>query len=226
MSKRHARPETNTRGLTSSRYDGPWNSEFSERYGQVTPAEVDGSPIAKLEMAALELLERDGVLAGLNLREVADVAGVTRGLVYHHFGTRQSLLRSALERFARNRRATVIRRGEIPGPERIRTFVPGLVDDPVSVRILALLILDGAEEFVALPYAKETRANLERDVDAGILTGDVDPDALQAGVLAAAYGWALYRKAFASSLGREASELDADVLEMVERMWQPRHSSK
>ena len=43
---------------------------------------------AALQTAALDLLERNGVLAGLNLREVADEAGVNRGLVYHYFGTR------------------------------------------------------------------------------------------------------------------------------------------
>src|SRR5262245_36628667 len=49
-----------------------------------------------LQKAALALLERNGVLAGLNLREVAEEAGVNRGLVYHYFGSRRALLRAAL----------------------------------------------------------------------------------------------------------------------------------
>src|SRR5215475_1197825 len=36
---------------------------------------------AALQKAALSLVERNGVLAGLNLREVAEEAGVNRGLV-------------------------------------------------------------------------------------------------------------------------------------------------
>jgi AcrR family transcriptional regulator len=56
-----------------------------------------------LQKAALLLLERNGVLAGLNLRQVADEAGVNRGLVYHYFGSRRDLLRAALRSDVRER---------------------------------------------------------------------------------------------------------------------------
>jgi len=39
-------------------------------------------------------LNRDGVLAGLNLREVAAEAGINRGLGHHYFGSRRDLLRA------------------------------------------------------------------------------------------------------------------------------------
>ena len=52
----------------------------------------------KLIDVALELIRNKGVLAGLNLREVADGAGVNRGNIYHYFGSRQELLRSAINR--------------------------------------------------------------------------------------------------------------------------------
>ena len=42
--------------------------------------------------AALDLLDERGVLAGLNLREVADRVGVTPANIYHLFGSRQGLL--------------------------------------------------------------------------------------------------------------------------------------
>ncbi|MCP4004306.1 MAG: helix-turn-helix transcriptional regulator, partial [bacterium] len=48
--------------------------------------------------AALDLIRRNGVLAGLNLREVADGAGVNRGNIYHYFGSRRELLRAAITR--------------------------------------------------------------------------------------------------------------------------------
>ena len=48
--------------------------------------------------AALDLIRRNGVLAGLNLREVAAAAGVNRGNIYHYFGSRQELLRAAISR--------------------------------------------------------------------------------------------------------------------------------
>ena len=47
---------------------------------------------------ALDLILHNGVLAGLNLREVADGAGVNRGNIYHYFGSRRELLRAAIAR--------------------------------------------------------------------------------------------------------------------------------
>ena len=52
----------------------------------------------KLIEVALKLLRDKGILAGLNLREVADGAGVNRGNIYHYFGSRQELLRAAINR--------------------------------------------------------------------------------------------------------------------------------
>jgi AcrR family transcriptional regulator len=47
---------------------------------------------------ALDLIRNNGVLAGLNLREVAEGAGVNRGNIYQYFGSRQELLRAAINR--------------------------------------------------------------------------------------------------------------------------------
>jgi len=54
---------------------------------------------AALTTAALRLLDRDGVLAGLNLREGAAEAGINRGLRHHYFGSRRDLLRADTRRF-------------------------------------------------------------------------------------------------------------------------------
>ena len=47
----------------------------------------------KLIDVALDLIRQRGVLSGLNLKEVAEAAGVNRGNIYHYFGSRQELLR-------------------------------------------------------------------------------------------------------------------------------------
>jgi len=52
----------------------------------------------RLIEVALELIREKGVLAGLNLRKVAEGAGVNRGNIYHYFGSRQELLRAAINR--------------------------------------------------------------------------------------------------------------------------------
>jgi len=46
--------------------------------------------------AAVEVVGNKG-LRGLTYREVARVAGVTHGLVAHHFGTRQALIKATLD---------------------------------------------------------------------------------------------------------------------------------
>lgn len=64
------------------------------------PAPTPNRPAteAALQRAVIDLLERHGVLVGLNLPEVADEAGANRGLVYHYFGSRRDLLPAALWR--------------------------------------------------------------------------------------------------------------------------------
>ena len=180
---------------------------------------TEESTESRLEAAALRLLDRDGVLAGLNLREVAQEAGVTRGLVYHHFGSRRSLMRSALDRHIRRRRSTVVRREKLPARERLDSFFKASINDPTSIRLLTLLLLDGDEGVSALPYSRESREADLRDIEAGLLASDIDVDAIQGGLIAAVYGWALYRTTFAASLGRRPEELDPGVLEMISRMW-------
>jgi len=65
----------------------------------------------------------DGGLRRLTYREVAREAGVTQGLVSHHFGSRAELVRAALEHAAR----TSLARSPIkPPPERLEDLSAGL----------------------------------------------------------------------------------------------------
>lgn len=185
-------------------------------------AESTDQVSTRLERAALRLLERNGVLAGLNLREVAAEADAARGLVYHHFGSRRGLLRAALENAIGRRRSAFVRRSKLPAPERLRDFFRRTVRDPSDVRLLTLLLLDGDEGVRALPFAVETTEAYQRDQEASRIADDLDAAAMQAGLISSVYGWALFRKSFASSLGRRPEDLDADVLTMIERSWAPR----
>ena len=89
-------------GSPPRRHYVAWRSVQPVRHAMLTgcrrptPPRTPNRPAteAALQRAALDLLGRNGVLAGLNLREVADEAGVNRGLVYHYFGSRRDLLRA------------------------------------------------------------------------------------------------------------------------------------
>ncbi len=65
----------------------------------------------------------EGGLRRLTYREVAREAGVTQGLVTHHFGTRAELIRAALEHASR----TSLARSPIePPPDRLEDLSAGL----------------------------------------------------------------------------------------------------
>lgn len=173
---------------------------------------------AALEEAAVALLRRDGVLAGLNLREVADEAGVNRGLVYHYFGSRGNLLRKALRR--RGETGLQKLRALQPSPfvERQLRFVQTLLDDPEPVMLRTLLLLDRTEHLTMMPLKGNTQARLREAVKTGELDPDLDRMALHAFLVTSVYGYVLYREAFAAELDVDIASLDADYVELYKRI--------
>ena len=172
---------------------------------------------AALEAAALRLLNRDGVLAGLNLREVAAEAEVNRGLVYHYFGSRQDLLRAALRADARRRFAEVAQSADLPLRERFCRFLQAMVRHRRAVGLATLLVQDGDRSLRTMPLREVTLQALERDVEEGHLD-DVDLDAVHVAMVSLAYGFVLYRERFAAELGVGVSELDRRFAAIADRM--------
>jgi AcrR family transcriptional regulator len=170
---------------------------------------------AKLEEAALALLRRDGVLAGLNLREVADTAGVNRGLVYHYYGSRGKLLRRALRRRGQPNLERLRAADELPARERWRRFFEIVCAAPEPVELATLLLLDHTEHIRAMPRRDETRRCIERDVADGLVDPELDLVALHTVLVTAVYGYVLYREAFAKELGVPLPELDERVAELL-----------
>jgi AcrR family transcriptional regulator len=173
---------------------------------------------AALEAAALALLERNGVLAGLNLREVADEAGVNRGLVYHYFGSRRDLLRAALGSDVRERLRDL--REGLRGPARVRyvNSLRTMLHHRRAVVLSALLVLDGDKNVRLDADPEGRRRRFQREIDAGDLPPDIDGDALWVGMSSLIYGYALFRGRFSEELGVPQEELDARVEEAVDRL--------
>lgn len=173
---------------------------------------------AALEAAALRLLERDGVLSGLNLREVAAEAGVNRGLVYHYFGSRQDLLRAALRADARRRFAEVAEVADLPFRRRFARFLATMVRHRRAVNLVTLLVQDGDTSLRTMPMREDTLHVLERDVEQGHLD-DVDLEAVHIATVSLAYGYVLYRERFAAELGIGVTELDRRFASIADRMF-------
>jgi AcrR family transcriptional regulator len=143
-------------------------------------AEPDESAAGLLEQAAIAIIDEQGILAGLNLRKVAERAGVHRGLVYHHFGSRRELLLSALRR-------RLPAEGDPTSPGGIAgdlLFAAG-IQDGRPVRLMALLALDGDDSYEPLGRFSPRFRPTSRDVAGACL----------------ALGHCIYRESFAADLG-------------------------
>lgn len=167
--------------------------------------------------AALALLEERGVLAGLNLREVADRVGVTPANVYHLFGSRQGLLRAALTRETDRLTEAVAEAAQLPfAARRLRVF--DLIGERPQLTLTALLALDGDPDYRPLPFLDATRAQYQAQVDKGEIAADVDIDAAHLVGLATSIALAIYGAHAARQLGVPTEELRARTRVLLERM--------
>ncbi|WP_306210973.1 TetR/AcrR family transcriptional regulator [Actinoplanes sp. RD1] len=173
---------------------------------------------ADLLDATFDLLQRDGIFAGLNLQEVADRAAVNRGQIYQYFGDRRSLLRAAVAHRARAWAAGAKRHWEASfGQRRRAMFRDGLANPGVTL-VEALLAIDRDPEYHPLPEIARTRVALERDQQAGDLPADADAVALHAFTVAAAKGYVLFRESLARDIGVPVEELDRRVLAVYDQV--------
>jgi AcrR family transcriptional regulator len=161
--------------------------------------------------ATFELLQRDGVFAGLNLREVAARAGVNRGQIYQYFGDRRSLLRAAAAERARRWTAGAKGHWSAPFVQRRRAMLRSELANPRATSVEALLAVDGDPDFHVLPEIDRTRAALARDVQQGDLPADADAVATHVFTVAACKGYVIFREAIARDLGLDVAEVDARV---------------
>jgi len=167
---------------------------------------------------ALELIRKNGVLAGLNLREVAEGAGVNRGNIYHYFGSRQELLRTAINRrFDAVVDSIVASKRNVPFVERRSTMIraKNTINDS---QLRALMVLDGDDSVDPMPQYEAAISHLRQDVIDGDIHRDHDLEALHATLSALSRGYRIFRIPIAKRMGISAKELDSRVTGIV-RIW-------
>ena len=158
--------------------------------------------------ATWRLFERGGPLAGINLQEVADEAGVNRSLVYQYFGTREELIRRALARRLEQAQPSFVAGYGLPfAKRRLRAFKV-VLKDPLPAKLMAQLVLAGEPDARALPMLEGARTALQRDVADGSLTPDADIDVMHAMTAVMNLGYAVLREHLAVELGISLSDLD------------------
>jgi AcrR family transcriptional regulator len=161
---------------------------------------------------ALDLIRKNGVLAGLNLRVVAEGARVNRGNIYHYFGSRQELLRAAINRRfeAVVDRTPAGMRG-IPFVRRaLLTFrgPDGTNETRYDSKLRALLVLDGDDSVDPMPRYEGALDLLRQNVTDGDIDRAHDLEALQVAFVALTRGYHIFRIPFAKRTGIDAAELD------------------
>lgn len=171
-----------------------------------------------LQRSALDLLERHGVLAGLNLREVAAAAGVNRGLVYHYFGSRRDLLRAALRSDVRSRLRDFVPTLPLPTRARYTRFFRTMLGHRRAAVLAALLILDGDKHVRMIPDVAGTRARLARDAAEGAVEPEFASDGFHVALASLVYGYTILRDRFAEELGTDVERLDDQVESVVDRL--------
>jgi AcrR family transcriptional regulator len=167
---------------------------------------------------ALELIRKNGILAGLNLREVAEGAGVNRGNIYHYFGSRQELLRAAINRrFEAVVDSIVASKRNVPFVAR-RLSSLRTKDTLNDSQLRALLVLDGDDSVDPMPQYEAAISHLRQDVIDGDIHPDHDLEALHAALTALSRGYRIFRIPLAKRMGIGARELDVRVTEIL-RSW-------
>lgn len=172
----------------------------------------------RLMDAALEHLRSNGVLGGLNLREVADRAGVTPANIYHLFGSRRGLLRAALNREAGRQTAPAVAvAADLPFAKRRLQMFDHLTSGS-ALGLGALLALDDDPDYRPLPFAEETVARYREQVEAGAIPAELDVMAAHLVTLAVSVGVAIFRVPVARQLGVDPDELTARARAVLARM--------
>lgn len=168
---------------------------------------------------AIKLIRQNGVLAGLNLREVAEGAGVNRGNIYHYFGSRRELLRVAIAKRFDSMSKVLASKQDQSAPfveRRLRVFpVKGTVQDS---QLRALLVVDGDEDVDPMPRHEELLSLLRRDVIDGHIDPAHDLEALQVALNALLRGYRIFHEQYAKRIDTDTDDLDARITEII-RVW-------
>jgi AcrR family transcriptional regulator len=167
---------------------------------------------------ALDLIRDKGVLAGLNLREVAEGAGVNRGNIYHYFGSRQELLRAAISRRFKAMVSTVKASRQHRRFVERRLEIFRFIEDSNDSKLRALLVLDGDDTVDPIPHYEGALSQLRQDVIDGDIHREHDLEALQVALSAVLRGYRIFREPYANRLEIDANELDTRVQGII-RIW-------
>ena len=137
----------------------------------------------RLLRAAVHVFDRKGYAAA-SVREIVERAGVTKPVLYYHFGNKEGLLVAVLNEGARRFAAAIGHAAERPGTTRERLMALGealfalFQENLPAVRLAHSLFLgptDGVPRFDFTTFDKALQGALRRIVEDGLAAGEVHP---------------------------------------------------
>jgi TetR/AcrR family transcriptional regulator len=156
----------------------------------VAPAELDPQTRARLLRAAVCVFDRKGYAAA-SVREIVEIAGVTKPALYYHFGSKEGVLTAVLQEAAREFAAAMARGLRRPGTARERLFgicadLHGLFQEHVPVVRVAHSVffgpVEGAPQFDFSAFDREMELTVRQIVADGQATGEITPCASPADI--------------------------------------------
>ena len=138
----------------------------------------------ELLLDVAERLMSEKGYAATPVSAVCKAAGIAVTSLYWHFGSKEGLLATVMERGAQRWFAALPRWEELPGGGDDRTEVilrrgaDAVAEHPVFLRLFYLLALEGADDEVAAELVQRVRGhatNYFRDLIAGMLTSEYGP---------------------------------------------------
>jgi AcrR family transcriptional regulator len=147
----------------------------------VAPAEQDEQTRARLLRAAVNVFDRKGYAAA-SVREIVEIAGVTKPALYYHFGSKEGLLTTVLEEAAREFTRAMERGVGRPGTARDRLFaicadLHGLFQEHVpTVRVAHSVFfgpVEGAPQFDFSTFDRDMERTVRQIIEEGQEAGDI-----------------------------------------------------
>jgi AcrR family transcriptional regulator len=146
-----------------------------------TPPEQDEHVRTRLLYAAVRVFDRKGY-AGASVREIAEMAGVTKPAVYYHFGSKEGLLMAILEQAKRDVDEAID--GAVARTGTARQRILGLCEDVYALfgqnvpiaRVAHAVFLgppDGAPPFDVTVFEARFRGALEQIASDGAAAGEL-----------------------------------------------------
>ena len=156
----------------------------------VAPAEQDEQTRARLLRAAVSVFDRKGYAAA-SVREIVEIAGVTKPALYYHFGSKEGVLTAVLQAAASEFTFAMKRGVDRPGTARERLFaicadLHGLFREHVPVVRVAHSVFfgpaEGAPQFDFSTFDRDMERAVRQIIEEGQAAGDIAPCASPADI--------------------------------------------